>query len=578
MKKLNFLIIAAVVLALAAVFNLFGRVSTVAAEKPETMVKVLIGFENAPGASEQALVRAFGGEISHTYMLVSAIAAEVPEKAMRGLENHPLVTVVEPDGKVYAIGHESELDNTWGVARIGAGEVHHEGNVGSGVKVAVIDSGIDYNHTELSGAHVGGYNFVSNTNDPFDDNGHGTHVAGTVAAAMNGVGVVGTSPGVNLYSLKVLDSSGGGYWSDVIAAVEWTVTEGIELTNNSYGAGSDPGTLVRSAFDNSAAAGVLHIAAAGNSGNCGGRGNSVGYPARYDSVVAVAATNQNDNRPCFSSTGPSVELAAPGVSINSTVPGGGYASWSGTSMASPHVAGTAALVMAAGVSDIAQVRQVLRDTADNLGNSNHYGYGLVNAVSAVAMAAPTPPPATGTISGTVTDADSTLAIAGAVVTDGVRSTTTDNDGNYTLTDVPEGDYTVTASATGFETVSQSATVIADETTTVNFALQEATSATGVKVDSIAYATNGGRNNDRHLSVTVSLKDNLGEVVAGASVSITLYRDGNQVASGTGTTGSNGTVSFTLNNAASGFYETVVDDVSADGLVWDGVYPVNGFEK
>ena len=158
-------------------------------------------------------------------------------------------------------------------------------------------------------------------------------------------------PAVFLYALKVLNAQGSGSWSDVIAALQWAVNNGIQVTNNSYGSGRNPGGTVEAAFANAEAAGLVNVAAAGNSGNCGGKGNKVGWPARYSSVIAVGATNQNDGRPCFSSAGPDVELAAPGVAINSTIPGGGYDQYHGTSMASPHVAGTAALVISAGITD-----------------------------------------------------------------------------------------------------------------------------------------------------------------------------------------------------------------------------------
>ncbi len=369
-----------------------GPQDTHAAER----VDVLIGFGNTPGQSEQALVRAFGGEISHSFHLVPAIAASVPSSALNGLRNHPLVTVVELDGTVQAI--DAELDNTWGVKRIGAGDAHADGEKGTGVKAAVIDSGIDYNHEDLDANFAGGYDFVNDDTDPMDDNGHGTHVSGTVAAEDNDTGVVGAAPEAALYGLKVLNENGSGSWSDVIAALEWAVDNGLQVTNNSYGSGKDPGSTVQAAFDNSAAAGVLHIAAAGNSGNPPGKGDKVGYPARYDSVVAVAATDKDDERASFSSTGPDVELAAPGVDIPSTLLGGGYGEKSGTSMASPHAAGTAALVIAAGISDADgdgnindDVRQVLQDTADDLGEAGRdekYGYGLVNAYGAVLAVGP----------------------------------------------------------------------------------------------------------------------------------------------------------------------------------------------
>lgn len=380
-------------------------------------VDLLIGFHDVPGQAEQALVKSFGGTIEHSYRIVPAIAANVPESAIAGLSRHPRVKVVELDGTVYAL--DAELDNTWGVKRIGAGVVHDGGNKGTGVKVAIIDSGIDYTHPDLDANFFGGYDFVNSDPDPMDDNGHGTHVAGTVAAEDNDTGVVGVAPEAKLYALKVLNSSGSGSWSNVIAALQWAVDNGIQVTNNSYGSGSDPGSTVKAAFDNSAAAGIFHAAAAGNSGNCKGKNNSVGYPARYASVIAVAATDQNDTRPCFSSTGPDVELAAPGVKINSTKLGGGYVEFNGTSMASPHVAGTAALVIAAGIADSNadgkindEIRKRLQETADDLGSTgkdNQYGYGLVDADEAAILPPTNTAPTADDISA-ATNEDTALAL------------------------------------------------------------------------------------------------------------------------------------------------------------------------
>ncbi len=359
--------------------------------------KVLIGFRALPGAAEEALVRAVGGEVRFTYRIVPAIAATVPEPAIAALRANPLVTVVEPDVTIYALDYAAELDNTWGVKRIGAGDVHAAGNQGSGIKVAVIDTGIDYTHPELSAQYAGGYDFVNGDSDPMDDHGHGTHVAGTVAAKRDGYGVVGVAPQVQLYALKVLGSDGSGSFSSVIAALDWCVNNGIQITNNSYGSSTDPGTLVRDAFDNSYAAGILHVAAAGNSGNPAGRGDNVGFPARYSSVIAVAATTKTDSRASYSSTGPDLELSAPGSAVNSTLLGGGYGEKSGTSMASPHVAGTAAVVWYAnpGWSN-GQVRQRMIDTAEYLGAHNLYGHGLVRADLAVGTE-PAPEPEPGTM-------------------------------------------------------------------------------------------------------------------------------------------------------------------------------------
>lgn len=351
-------------------------------------VAVLIGFKNVPGPSEQALVHSQAGVIKYSYHLVPAIAASIPEQARAALLANPAVARIELDGTVRAL--DAELDNSWGVKRIGAGVVHDARNKGAGVKVAVIDTGIDYTHPDLDANYKGGRDFVNNDNDPMDDHGHGTHVAGTIAAEDNGTGVVGVAPEAWLYALKILDSSGSGSDSDLIAAMQWAVDNHMQVVNMSLGTPTDPGMTVQQAFDNAAAAGVLSVAAAGNSDLWGLIGDTVEWPARYESVIAVGATDNTDYLAYFSSTGPQVELAAPGVNIRSTLRGGGYGTMSGTSMATPHVTGTAALVIAAGWSD---VRARLASTADDLGLTGRdtwYGYGLVDADKAAGGA--TPPP------------------------------------------------------------------------------------------------------------------------------------------------------------------------------------------
>ncbi|MBI3092592.1 MAG: S8 family serine peptidase [Candidatus Tectomicrobia bacterium] len=568
------------------------------AQGPERF-KVFVVFDRQPGPTDEAEVRSLGGRVRYAYHLVPAIAATVPEAALRGLLANPRVVAIEEDGEVRAIDHattagDAELDNTWGVKHIGAGTVHAGGNKGLGVRVAVIDSGIDCTHPDLNANCAGGYDFVNNDADPSDDNGHGTHVAGTVAAEDDGAGVVGVAPAASLYALKVLSSSGSGSWSDVIAALQWAVDNGIQVTNNSYGASTDPGTTVRAAFDNSAAAGVLHVAAAGNNGNRRGTGNNVGWPARYASVIAVAATDANDARASFSSTGETVELAAPGVAINSTLLGGGYGTASGTSMASPHVAGTAALVIAAGIADANgdgkindEVRLRLQETADDLGDPGRdtkYGFGLVDADEAAAIGPQNNPPV---VSITSPADGATFASGATILFEGTASDTEDGDltavlawsssidgplgtGGSFSTTLSDGNHTITASVTDSGGKTGSASVGITVGT-------PPPGPTTVSVASIAYTTEGGKNSDKHLNITLALVDDLGNPVAGAAVSITLS-NGTSSWSGTATTGSAGTVTFTLKNAPSGCYTTSVTNVAAAGLTWDGVTPANEFCK
>ena len=349
---------------------------------PDGLVKVLIGFKEKPGPPEQALVKGLGGKIKYTYNFIPAMAASLPEKAIEALQKNPNVKYVEPDGLVQAL---DELDSSWGVKHIGAGVVHDLGNRGTGVKVAIIDTGIDSSHGDLT--VVGGKSFVSYTEDFDDDNGHGTHVAGIVAALDDGIGVVGVAPAAELYALKALDENGSGYVSDVAYAIQWATVNEIQVINMSLGGGASI-TLEAACWLAYYYDGLLLVASAGNSGNPSGKGDNISYPAGYDSVIAVAATDQSDERARWSSTGPAVELAAPGVSIYSTYIGG-YTTLSGTSMASPHVAGTAALVWKANPTwSNDDVRTQLQETAEDLGAvgwDSEFGYGLVNAAEAVGV-------------------------------------------------------------------------------------------------------------------------------------------------------------------------------------------------
>ena len=240
--------------------------------------------------------------------------------------------------------------------------------------MAVIDTGIDNDHPDLG--VTGGVNFVRigrrvNPNAWDDDNGHGTHVAGIIAARDNDIGVVGVAPGASLYAVKVLNANGSGYYSDIIAGLQWCINSDapIHVVNMSLGGTSDSPAM-ESACIAARDKKIFLVAAAGNSGG------GVIYPAAYESVIAVAATDKSDVRASWSCFGEEIDIAAPGVNIYSTYKGGGYTTMSGTSMASPHVAGTLALSL-----DVDK----LLSTADDLGDHGldiYYGNGLVDAEEA----------------------------------------------------------------------------------------------------------------------------------------------------------------------------------------------------
>ncbi len=251
------------------------------------------------------------------------------------------------------------------------------------ILVAVIDSGVDYNHEDLSGnlwraagpdgADTVGYNFVNNTALPFDDNGHGTHVSGTIGAVgFNGVGVSGVAPRVSIAALKFLDGEGHGATSNAIRALQFAVRIGARVINNSWG-GPDGGRALKDAIERTQQAGALFVVAAGNESN-DNDGAEPAYPASYhfESIISVAATDGADQLADFSNYGhQSVNIAAPGVRILSSVPGNRYGYMSGTSMAAPQVSGAAVLVLAKHPNwTYAQVKEALLNTVDRIGDLN----------------------------------------------------------------------------------------------------------------------------------------------------------------------------------------------------------------
>ncbi|MEW6308623.1 MAG: S8 family peptidase [Bacillota bacterium] len=361
----------------AALFIALGMPALGAPAAASNRVAILIGFHGTP---DPALVESLGGKVTFAYRYVPAVAATVPEVILGALRGNAKVAYVEPDGKCYAMAQTLP----WGVDRIDADLVHATANKGTGVKVAILDTGIALAHEDLR--VWGGANFISTATSYDDDNGHGTHCAGIVAALDNTVGVIGVAPEAELYAVKVLDSAGSGSWSTVAAGIEWAITNKMQIISMSLG-GSQGSTTLEAACKKAWDAGILLVAAAGNSGNAGGRNDTVNYPAKYPTVIAVAATDSSDKRPSWSSTGPAVELAAPGVSIPSTYIGNTYKALSGTSMACPHVAGVAALVWRAHPTlTNQQVRDKMNATAIDLGvvgRDTWYGFGLVYAPSAV---------------------------------------------------------------------------------------------------------------------------------------------------------------------------------------------------
>lgn len=354
--------------------------------------KVIIGFNKKPGSAERNLLRGHKGRMRHAFRIINAFAANLPEKEISRLRANPRIKYVVEDVVVSAVEpelSEAEYGSSWGVQHIGCDLVHDQGITGQGVKIAILDTGIDYTHPQLSANYRGGYDFVFTDNDPYDDswNSHGTHVAGIIAATADGTGVVGGAPDASLYAVKVLDGGGSGYLSWIVAGIEWAVDNGMDIANISIAGPNSP--VLQDACAAAYNAGLLLVAAGGNT-----RAGDVLYPAAYDSVIAVSASDQNDLPAWFSPMDAEVELMAPGVEILSTTADGEYALLSGTSQAAPHVTAVAALLMSAGQSDANQdglvnnrdIRLRLQRTAVDLGDEGRdevYGFGLVDAAAAI---------------------------------------------------------------------------------------------------------------------------------------------------------------------------------------------------
>jgi subtilisin family serine protease len=339
---------------------------------------------------------------------INVVVIEAPRLLINTLKKQNFIIYIEED-KLVKVNEEVQ----WNIQMIHADQVWSTYNSTYGdaaygyysyLHVAVVDTGIDYTHVELSGAVTycimslnNGARFYKGTNLKYckDYNGHGTHVAGIIAARLNGVGVVGVAPKVKLYAVRVLGADGSGYISDIARGI-------IEATNGpdgkagtaddadviSMSLGGPGSSTLYNAIKYAYNYGVVLVAAAGNEG-----ADYPDYPAAYSEVIAVGAIDSNGQVPDWSNRNP--DLVAPGVDILSTYPGNYLAYMSGTSMACPHVSGVVALIqslrLAAGKSKLtpSQTYNVLVYTAIDLGSPGYdslYGYGLVDALEAVQYA------------------------------------------------------------------------------------------------------------------------------------------------------------------------------------------------
>jgi subtilisin len=272
----------------------------------------------------------------------------------------------------------------WGVKRVHAPRAWALGFLGQGIRVAVVDTGVGP-HIDLL-LPVASATFVPGTLSANDDQGHGTHVAGTIAARHNGQGVIGVAPRAEVMRAKVLDRDGNGQSSWVAAGIVWAANNGARIINRSLSGGFS--TTIQRALVFARERRVAICAAAGNPSSptvC----QPLGYPGSDPLCMGIAATDQFDHKATFSACGPELDLAAPGVNILSTFPGNAYRALNGTSMATPHVAGVAALVLSkAPGTDPSRLQRHLERTAIQLGSLNQFGHGLVQADTAITTPIP----------------------------------------------------------------------------------------------------------------------------------------------------------------------------------------------
>jgi thermitase len=312
--------------------------------------------------------------------VVKVTSGSVREMIQKYKQN-PNVVYAEPNYYFHALWIPNDpafSSQQWGPQKIQAPQAWDVTRGSSAVKIAVVDTGVQDNHPDLQGKVINGWDFVQDDATPQDGNGHGTHVAGIAAAVTNnGEGIAGMAPDAKILAVRVLNNSGSGTLDDVAAGIQYAADQGAQVINLSLGGSSGTATL-QNAVDYAWNKGSVVVAAAGNSSS-----SAPMYPAYYSNAIAVASTDSNDNKSSFSNYGSWVDVAAPGSSIYSTYNRSRYATLSGTSMASPHVAGLAGLLAAQGRNNV-QIRAAIENTADKIaGTGTWWVHGRVNAYKAV---------------------------------------------------------------------------------------------------------------------------------------------------------------------------------------------------
>ncbi|KWX69528.1 hypothetical protein AMQ84_31650 [Paenibacillus riograndensis] len=338
---------------------------------------------NSVTTAPNGVIEKLGGKLKKISESGDIVMAELSGSSLYELKNSPDIQYIEPN---YEVKTEIEAEKTesvtetvpYGIQNIHAIEAQQEGYTGKGVKIAVLDSGYSL-HSDVK--VKSGYSFITNSENYDDDFGHGTHVAGIIAASMNGEGVVGVAPMADIYAIKVLDQGGRGSYFTLIEGIDWAIKHKMDIINISFG-GENPSQILEEKLQEAYDAGILIVAAAGNDGYMGD--DTILYPARYSTAIAVGAIDSGNKRAFFSAKGPDLDLVAPGVKVLSTLPSNQYGMKSGTSMAAPHVTGVAALILEKNKKlSPGEVADILESTAKPLGVVPEYGHGIVQAKEAV---------------------------------------------------------------------------------------------------------------------------------------------------------------------------------------------------
>ena len=423
--------------------------------------RVIVFYKNDVTSKDLTELTKKGANVKSDFDKMRAVVVHIDAAKLKDIQLDPNVERVVEDQIVHA-----SLDTS--IPQIGANSVYSLGITGQGVKTCIVDTGVDDTHPALNPL-IAEINYVPliPTGDATDDNGHGTHVAGIVAS--NDATYRGVAPGSSLMAAKVLDSNGSGFTSDVASGIDWCVANGADVINLSLGSktlftGTCNSNIDAIAVNNAVAAGVIVAVASGNNGAI----NAVSSPACASGAIAVGAVNDSDGRTPFSNEGPQLDVVAPGAPITSLkapINGGGFATFYGTSMATPHVAGLAALILDANPTlTQTQVRSAIENNALDLGDAGFdtlYGNGRIQASNSVNSVLPhgiiIPPRAFLSInsggSGTI------LSVFGSGFTSGFDVIVQFDDIPFSITPATNGAFTtpitIPASISGMHTISAS---------------------------------------------------------------------------------------------------------------------------